>query len=111
MSSDTLDRLQLTLAAERDAAGLARLDPAIITDATARMTDLVAQSRAGNADGIDEYDALADMLGTLANFRRQKVASSIGRGRPSNMLPAEAAYLDGLTALTATLEDAWGIRA
>jgi hypothetical protein len=111
VSSDVLDRLQLTLATERDAAGLTRLDPAIITDVATRMTDLVAQSRAGNADGIDEYDALADMLGTLANFRRQKIAATVGRGRPANMLPAEAAYLDGLTALTATLEDAWGIRA
>lgn len=109
--SEILDLFALTLATERDAAGLARLDPAIITDAAARMTDLVAQSRAGNADGIDEYDALADMLETLAQFRRQKIAATVGRGRPSNMLPAEAAYLDGLTALTATLEDAWGIRA
>ena len=56
-------------------------------------------------------DALTDMFGTLANFRRQKIAATVGRGRPANMLPAEAAYLDGLTALTATLEDAWGIRA
>jgi hypothetical protein len=109
--SEILDLFALTLATERDAAGLARLDPAIITDVATRMTELIAQARAGNADGIDEYDALADMLETLAQFRRQKVASFVGRGRPPNMLPAEAAYLDGLTALTATLEDAWGIRA
>lgn len=109
--SEILDLFALTLATERDAPGLIRLDPAIITDATARMTDLVAQSRPGEPGDLDEYDALADMLSTLANFRRQKVASFVGRGRPPNMLPAEAAYLDGLTALTATLEDAWGIRA
>ena len=109
--SEILDTLMLSLSAERDAAGLLRLDPAIITGATARMTDLVAQARTGNADGIDEYDALADMFGTLANFRRQKIAATVGRGRPANMLPAEAAYLDGLVSLTAALEDAWGIRA
>lgn len=109
--SEILDLFALTLATERDAAGLARLDPAIITDATARMTELTAQARAGNADGIDEYDALADMLETIATFRRQKIAATVGRGRPPNMLPAEAVYLDGIESLTATLEDAWGIRA
>ena len=111
VSSDILDHLQLALSAERDAAGLTRLDPAIITDATARMDELTEQVRLGNALVMDELDALTDMFGTLANFRRQKIASSIGRGRPPNMLPAEAVYLDGLTALTATLEDAWGLRA
>ena len=109
--SEILDTLMLSLSAERDAAGLLRLDPAIITDATARMDELTEQVRLGNTLVMDELDALVDMFGTLANFRRQKIAASVGRGRPPNMLPAEAAYLDGLTALTATLEDAWGIRA
>ena len=109
--SEILDLFALTLATERDAPGLIRLDPAIITDAAARMDELTEQVRPGTVDGIDEYDALADMLGTLANFRRQKIASFVGRGRPPNMLPAEAAYLDGLVSLTAALEDAWGIRA
>lgn len=109
--SEILDTLMLSLSAERDAAGLLRLDPAIITDATARTDELTEQVRLGNTLVMDELDALTDMFGTLANFRRQKVASFVGRGRPPNMLPAEAAYLDGLTALTATLEDAWGIRA
>ena len=110
-SSDLLDRLQIALTTERDAAGLTRLDPAIITDATARMDELTEQVRLGNRLVLDELDAIGDMLGTLVSFRRQKVAASIGRGRPANMLPAEAAFLDGLTALTATLEDAWGLRA
>lgn len=109
--SEILDTLMLSLSTERDAAGLTRLDPAIITDATARMDELTEQVRLGNTLVMDELDALVDMFGTLANFRRQKIAASVGRGRPPNMLPAEAAYLDGLTALTATLEDAWGIRA
>jgi len=109
--SEILDTLMLSLSAERDAAGLLRLDPAIITDATARMDELTEQVRLGNTLVMDELDALVDMFGTLANFRRQKIAASVGRGRPPNMLPAEAAYLDGLTALTATLEDAWGLRA
>ena len=109
--SEILDTLMLALSAERDAAGLLRLDPAIITDATARMDELTEQVRLGNRLVLDELDAIGDMLGTLVSFRRQKVASSVGRGRPPNMLPAEAAYLDGLTALTATLEDAWGLRA
>ena len=109
--SEILDTLMLALAAERDAAGLLRLDPAIITDATARMDELTEQVRLGNRLVLDELDAIGDMFGTLANFRRQKITASVGRGRPPNMLPAEAAYLDGLTALTATLEDAWGIRA
>ena len=109
--SEILDTLMLSLSAERDAAGLTRLDPAIITDATARMDELTEQVRLGNTLVMDELDALTDMFGTLANFRRQKVAASIGRGRPANMLPAEVAYLDGLTALTATLEDAWGLKA
>ncbi|MFA6619372.1 MAG: hypothetical protein WCT23_09935 [Candidatus Neomarinimicrobiota bacterium] len=109
--SEILDTLMLSLSAERDAAGLIRLDPAIITDATARMDELTEQARLGNHLVMDELDALTDMFGTLANFRRQKIASSIGRGRPPNMLPAEAAYLDGLATLTATLEDAWGLRA
>ena len=109
--SEILDTLMLSLSAERDAAGLLRLDPAIITDATARTDELAEQARLGNTLVMDELDALVDMFGTLANFRRQKIASFVGRGRPPNMLPAEAAYLDGLTALTATLEDAWGIRA
>jgi len=109
--SEILDTLMLSLSTERDAAGLTRLDPAIITDATARMDELTEQARLGNTLVMDELDALVDMFGTLANFRRQKIAASVGRGRPPNMLPAEAAYLDGLTALTATLEDAWGLRA
>jgi hypothetical protein len=109
--SEILDTLMLALSAERDAAGLLRLDPAIITDATARMDELTEQVRLGNRLVLDELDAIGDMLGTLVSFRRQKVASSVGRGRPPNMLPAEAAYLDGLTALTATLEDAWGLKA
>ena len=109
--SEILDTLMLSLSAERDAAGLTRLDPAIITDATARMDELTEQVRLGNTLVMDELDALVDMFGTLANFRRQKVASFVGRGRPANMLPAEAVYLDGLTALTATLEDAWGLKA
>ena len=109
--SEILDTLMLALSAERDAAGLLRLDPAIITDATARMDELTEQVRLGNRLVLDELDAIGDMFGTLVNFRRQKIASSVGRGRPPNMLPAEAAYLDGLTALTATLEDAWGLRA
>jgi hypothetical protein len=101
----------LALSAERDAAGLLRLDPAIITDATARMDELTEQVRLGNTLVMDELDALVDMFGTLANFRRQKIAASVGRGRPPNMLPAEAAYLDGLVSLTAALEDAWGLKA
>jgi hypothetical protein len=109
--SEILDTLMLSLSAERDAAGLLRLDPAIITDATARMDELAGQVRLGNHLVMDELDALTDMFGTLANFRRQKIASSIGRGRPPNMLPAEAAYLDGLATLTTALEDAWGLRA
>ena len=109
--SEILDTLMLSLSTERDAAGLTRLDPAIITDATARMDELTEQARLGNHLVMEELDAIGDMLGTLVSFRRQKVASSVGRGRPPNMLPAEAAYLDGLTALTATLEDAWGLRA
>jgi len=109
--SEILDTLMLALSAERDAAGLLRLDPAIITDATARMDELTEQVRLGNRLVLDELDAIGDMFGTLVSFRRQKVASSVGRGRPPNMLPAEAAYLDGLTALTATLEDAWGLKA
>jgi hypothetical protein len=109
--SEILDTLMLALSAERDAAGLLRLDPAIITDATARMDELTEQVRLGNRLVLDELDAIGDMFGTLVNFRRQKIASSVGRGRPPNMLPAEAAYLDGLTALTATLEDAWGLKA
>ena len=109
--SEILDTLMLSLSTERDAAGLTRLDPAIITDATARMDELTEQARLGNTLVLDELDAIGDMLGTLVSFRRQKIAASVGRGRPANMLPAEAAYLDGLTALTATLEDAWGLRA
>ena len=110
-SSDLLDRLQIALTTERDAAGLTRLDPAIITDATARMDELTEQVRLGNRLVLDELDAIGDMLGTLVSFRRQKIASSVGRGRPANMLPAEAAYLDGLVSLTAALEDAWGLKA
>jgi hypothetical protein len=109
--SEILDTLMLSLSAERDAAGLLRLDPAIITDATARMDELTEQVRLGNTLVMDELDALVDMFGTLANFRRQKIAASVGRGRPPNMLPAEAAYLDGLVSLTAALEDAWGLKA
>lgn len=109
--SEILDTLMLSLSTERDAAGLTRLDPAIITDATARMDELTEQARLGNTLVMNEHDAIADIIGTLISFRRQKVAASVGRGRPANMLPAEAAYLDGLTALTATLEDAWGLRA
>jgi len=109
--SEILDTLMLALSAERDAAGLLRLDPAIITDATARMDELTEQVRLGNRLVLDELDAIGDMFGTLVNFRRQKIASSIGRGRPANMLPAEAAYLDGLVSLTAALEDAWGLKA
>lgn len=109
--SEILDTLMLALAAERDAAGLLRLDPAIITDATARMDELTEQVRLGNRLVLDELDAIGDMFGTLANFRRQKITASVGRDRPANMLPAEAAYYDGLVSLTAALEDAWGIRA
>lgn len=106
--SEILDTLMLALSAERDAAGLLRLDPAIITDATARMDELTEQVRLGNRLVLDELDAIGDMFGTLVNFRRQKITACIGRDRPQHMLPAEAAYYDGLTALTATLEDAWG---
>ena len=109
--SEILDTLALLLAAERDAAGLIRLDPAIITDATARTDELTDQVRLGNRLVLDELDAIADHIGTLVSFRRQKITASVGRGRPSNMLPAEAAYLDGLTSLTAALEDAWGLKA
>jgi hypothetical protein len=110
-SSDLLDRLQIALTTERDAAGLTRLDPAIITDATARMDELTEQVRLGNRLVLDELDAIGDMFGTLVNFRRQKITACIGRDRPQHMLPAEAAYYDGLVSLTATLEDAWGLRA
>ena len=110
-SSDLLDRLQLALATEREAGDLCQTDAVMIAAALDRIAELTEQARLGNHLVMEELDAIGDMLGTLVSFRRQKVASSVGRGRPPNMLPAEAAYLDGLTALTATLEDAWGLRA
>jgi hypothetical protein len=107
--SDILDTFALVLAIERDAVGLTRLDPAIITDATARTDDLTAQVRAGDPDGVDEIDALTDILDTLAMFRRQKIAAAVGRARPSNMLPTEAVYFDAISAAAAALNEAWGL--
>lgn len=110
-SSDVLDHLQLALSTEREAGDLCRVDAVMIAAALDQIAALTEQARLGNRLVMNDLDAITDHLGTLVSFRRQKVASSIGRGRPPNMLPAEAAYLDGLTALTATLEDAWGLRA
>lgn len=107
--SEIIDTFALTLAAERDAPTLTRLDPAIITDAAARTEELTEQARAGNVDGLDELDALVDMVETLAGFRRQKIVNAVGRARPSNMLPAEVEYFDQVTAATVALHDAWGV--
>lgn len=110
--SSLLSALNLALMTERQTGDLQKLDPATIAAALDRLAELTAEMRTTrDLSVMDELDAIGDMFGTLANFRRQKIAASIGRGRPANMLPAEAAYLDGLTALTATLEDAWGLRA
>jgi hypothetical protein len=111
-SSNLLSALNLALMTERQTGDLQKLDPATITGALERLAELAAEMRTTrDLSGMNEHDAIADHIGTLISFRRQKIAASIGRGRPANMLPAEAAYLDGLTALTATLEDAWGLRA
>lgn len=109
--SDIPEHLQLALAAERDAGDLCRVDAGMIAASLDRVAELTEQVRRGNRLVLDELDAITDMLGTLVNFRRQKIAASVGRYRPANMLPAEAVYLDGIEALTSTLEDAWGIRA
>ena len=110
-SSDIIDRLQLALFTERETAGLCQVDAVMIAAALDQIAALTDQVRLGNRLVLDELDAIADHLGTLVSFRRQKITASVGRGRPSNMLPAEAAYLDGLTSLTAALEDAWGLKA
>lgn len=112
VSSNLLSALNLALMAERQTGDLQKLDPATIAAAIARCAELTAEMRTTrDLSGMNEHDAIADHLGTLIAFRSRKLLGAIGYYRPPNMLPVEADYFDQVSAATAAMRDAWGLKA
>lgn len=105
-----LDSLYLMLSTEREAGDLAALDVSAIADARARLAALEEEIRTTqDRQLLEQYDALADTLGTISTFRIRKLMHSVGYSPPEHMTEDEASFFGTLESLVAGMRQAWGL--
>lgn len=108
--SDLLDRLQLILAAEREAGDLLRLSPAIIAATIEERETLYHKAQAGDKDALNRYDAMTEFMETIVTFRAKKIFGRLSQGVPPNATAVEAAFHATVAEADAELRRAWGLQ-